>query len=229
MGARGGHSPHPVTRPRVGRLTFECRGVEIAGQVHRAATCSVQCELTEAQARQRVDQATRPGHAATSLRLAEQTYVCRHCAGLRRIVDMARAAVDATSQPWADDALADRLDQLGFLRRPPRTLAEARRVMREVGFTTADTLASPDKIDTQARASKRVAKQRRRRDRVARGIQSSAVDERRIDRVTAGKWRSGVRIVVTFCGGCGKLLFADECGPLVTSKYSVNPVTVTGV
>ena len=149
----------------------------------------------------------RPGAWGTSLRLEDHTWECRACTGLVRIVRMARAAVEGDQS----DEVLDELDRLGFVRRPPRTLAEARRVLGVVGRANKDTLSPPDDIDTAVRVAKRMAKARRRASQEARGIRGSSPTNLRTtgDRISATKWTTGSGTSVRLCGWCRTILLAD--------------------
>ena len=87
---------------------------------------------------------------------------------------MARAVIDNGTLP---DEVLDELDRMDFYRHPPRTLADARRVMRVVGKATKATLAVPSEIDAVNRAKRRMDKARRRRNQVARGVRAPSATE----------------------------------------------------
>lgn len=208
VGPRGGRAARPVTRPRSERIRYDCRGVVIGrGQPQHADHCAGSSTLTAAQVKNRLAKANAPdARSGTSLDPTTRTYVCIACAGLRRVVDMARAACKNTTLP--DDVL-DELDHMGFIARPPRTLAEASAVNSLVAPHLGGTLKPLATIDGKARVANRVAKAAQRADRAARGVRSFANSERRGDRITAGKWRKGANIRVSLCAWpeCGLLVF----------------------
>ncbi len=206
-GRHGGQLPHPVRQPRSPRLTFKCRGVEIAGRVEQAPTCWGESVITRAKAEALVAKTQRPGAWGTSYRLEDQTWICKACSALPRIVDMARAIADGK----ASDEVLDELDREGnFIRYKPSTLTQARRVLSVAGRDRKDTLTPPERIDPAARVEKRTAKARHRRNQEARGARGPSPTEiRRVDRITATKWRKGVNIIVSRCAWCGKIQLAD--------------------
>ncbi len=213
VGPRGGRPARPVLRPRRERIRYVCRGVVIGrGHPQHAEHCAGSCTLTAAQLKYRVAKAQAPGARwGSSLDSQTRTYICRACSGLRRVVDMARAACRNCTLP--DDVL-DELDHMGFIHRPPTTLADAKRVNRLVAPYLGGTLKPPEAINAAKRLERRRGKAKQRADRAARGVRSPETDklreERRGDRIAAGKWRRGVGIRVSSClwPKCGLLVFS---------------------
>lgn len=213
VGPRGGRVPRPAKRRRVARIVFDCRGVEIASQHHQADGCFGSCQLTEAEVRVRLRSASSPDTKwGTSLDPKTRTYVCRACAGLPRLVTMARSVIEEGN---ASEAVLDELDRLGFYSRKPRTLAEARRVLALVRPPV------PEPPDPKTISKKRAAKRKRVTSMAARGTRRPVADARRVSRIAAGKWRRGTGITVARClwPPCGQLVFSHRTQRVPTELH----------
>ena len=202
-------STRPVAKPRSERIRYDCRGIIIGrGEAQHATNCDGWKELTAADVRSRL----RTG--STSLDEKARTCICKPCKSLKQVVVIARSWCQKAmaGTPGLPDELVDELANTRFLSRQPTTLAEAKQVNAIVGRYIKDTLKPPAAIDGKARVAKRMAKGQQRANRAARGLRSTATNDRRGDHIVAGKWRKGVRIRVSPClwPECGRLVFSEK-------------------
>lgn len=168
-------------KDRSERLTLVCRGVELYGKTRWARTCWHERTYT-------VSYAAR----MHTHRVQDGTYVCRPCIGLQRIYgDLVQQIADDPERFSQDVEFADRVIDLVGDRRI-RSLRQAREMLALWGASHPPRPPRPSRADVATAASGPVSHEKPRLPRSWR--------------ISAGKWRKGVRWQLRQCQVCGLLL-----------------------